>query len=54
MEMGGIFLKNLELYPPPPLQLGSGEYGVIATYPDNGNLQYYCQLLRYLYPKKFQ
>ena len=29
MEMGGIFLKNLELYPPTPtpplLQLGSGE-----------------------------
>ena len=24
MEMGGIFFKNLELYP--PLQLGSGEY----------------------------
>ena len=26
MEMGGTFLKNLELYPPsPPLQVGSGE-----------------------------
>ena len=24
MEMGGIFFKNLELYP--PVQLGSGEY----------------------------
>ena len=31
MEMGGIFFKNLELYPPPPppLQLGSGEYFLV-------------------------
>ena len=30
MEMGGIFFKNLELYPPlPPLKLGSGEYFLV-------------------------
>ena len=31
MEMGGIFFKNFELYP--PLQLGSGEYTFLGKIP---------------------
>ena len=43
MEMGGIFFKNLELYPPPyphpqPLQLGSGEYIFSFVKTENGIL----------------
>ena len=35
MVMGGIFLKNLVLYPP-PLQLGSGEYITVSLGKERG------------------
>ena len=44
MEMGGIFFKNLELYP--PLQLGLGEYltDYLSVSYDNGKCRKYVKL----------